>query len=563
MMFIFGLGLMDHFSSYFILLIKGGVMTRKIIKSSILVGCALFVFAFQSTGGSEEKLHRVWAVKDCKIVTLAGPQVEKGTIVVRNGLIEAAGANILIPPDAEVLDGAKLTLCPGLIDGLGQSLLKFPEEKFEPSKIYSGEFTDKDKGITPEIKAYDYINLGKSIIEKYHKFGITAAQVIPEKGIFPGQSSFFSLGNPDKNKALLLKDNCLGLGFSPANFMVYPNSLMGVVAYLKQAFTDASYFEMNRDRWQKEMKGIQRPDYTPQLEILTDYTSGKKPVIFLCNNQNDIRRALNLAAEYKLNYLICDLGSEAWRVIPELKNAKARVLCTVSFKVPPTSIHSQLGKDEKEKAEKEIYPKNPTKLAEAGIPFAFSSLGTDDPKSFMEGVQKAIDAGLPREKALEALTTTTASFFGLERALGTIEPGKIANFVLAEGDLLTKEAKTRYVFADGEKFELKEAKAKEGEKPTVNVSGKWEISAAEGLKFTVEFTQEEASLSGRMTTPFGVFDFTGGTVSGNEIYFEMTLSVGGQEIDLYFSATVTGDTMRGTVVQGTYGSSEFTGKRIP
>jgi 3D (Asp-Asp-Asp) domain-containing protein len=66
-----------------------------------------------------------------------------------------------------------------------------------------------------------------------------------------------------------------------------------------------------------------------------------------------------------------------------------------------------------------------------------------------------------------------------------------------------------------------------------------------------------------MTTPFGVFDFTGGSVSGNQIDFEMNISVGGQQIDLYFSASVEGDTMRGTVVQGSQGSSEFTAKRIP
>jgi hypothetical protein len=538
-------------------------MTRKILKPSILVASVLFLFALQSYLGSEDKLHKVWAVKDCKIVTLAGAPIEKGAVVSRNGLIEAVGANISIPLDAEVLDGTKLSLYPGLIDSLGQSLLKLPEEKFDPLKMYSGEFTDRDKGVMPELKAFDYVSLGKSIIEKYHKSGITGAQVIPQRGMFTGQASFFSLGNADKNKALLLKDNCLGIGFSPANFMVYPNSLMGVVAYLRQAFTDASYFNLNRERWQKEMRGISRPDYTPLLEILTEYTSGKKPVIFLCNNQNDIRRSLNLAADYKLNYLICDLGSEAWRVIPELKNAKARVLCTVSFKVPSTSIHAQLGKDEKEKAEKEIYPKNPAKLAEAGIPFAFSSLGTDDPKSFMEGVQKAIDAGLPREKALEALTATAVSFFGLERALGTIEPGKIANFVLAEGDLLSKEAKIRYVFADGDKFELKEAKAKEGEKPTVDISGKWDLSLPNGLRIITEFSQEEASFSGKMTTPFGAFDFTGGVISGNEISFEMNVSVGGENLDLYFSAIVEGDTMRGTVVQGTMGSAEFSGKRIP
>jgi hypothetical protein len=95
------------------------------------------------------------------------------------------------------------------------------------------------------------------------------------------------------------------------------------------------------------------------------------------------------------------------------------------------------------------------------------------------------------------------------------------------------------------------------------VSGKWEL-AAEGVpKLTVDFVQEEAALSGKMVTPFGVFDFTGGSVTANQVDFEMTLSVAGQEIDLYISGTVEGDTMRGTIVQDTSGSVEFTAKRIP
>jgi hypothetical protein len=538
-------------------------MPKKILKQTVPGVCLFLLLSLQARLTPQESLHRVWAVKDCRILSFSGPAVEKGNIIIRNGLIEAVGPNIPVPPDAELIDGTKLTAWPGFIDALGQSLLKWPEEKFDTAKIYSGDFTDKDKGITPGLEAFDLVNLGKATIEKYHTQGITAAQVLPDKGVLTGQASFFSLGAPDKNKALLLKENALGIGFSPASFLVYPYSLMGVVAYLRQAFSDASYHALAKSRWQKEMRGTERPDYNGQQEILAGYAASKKSFIFLCRNQNDIRRALSLADDWKVDFFIVDLGSEASQVIPELKKSKARVLCTVAFKAPGTSLYSQLGKEQKEKAEKDIYPKNPAKLADAGIPFAFSSLGTDDPKSFIEGIQKAVEAGLPREKALDALTGTPAFFFGLDKALGTIEPGKIANLVLATGDPLTKDAKTRYVFADGQKFELKEAKAKEGEKPAVNVSGKWELSVEGGLKLTVEFMQEEGALSGKMTTPFGVFDFTGGTVSGKEVYFEMNITVGGEQLDLYFSATVEGDTMRGSVVQGTQGSAEFTGKRIP
>jgi len=539
-------------------------MTKRTLKSGLAPLCLGLFFVSAAPAGSVETLHRVWAIKDCRLVSPGGALVAKATILVRDGLIEAVGPSVAIPADAEVIDGSKLTAHPGLIDALGQSLLKLPEEKFDTAKFYSGEFTDKDRGLTPELKAFDYVVLGKSTLEKYHKAGLLAAQAISQKGIFTGQGSFFSLSSEDKNKALVIKDTWLGLSYSPSSFSVYPNSLMGVVALLRQEFADVAYFSMTTARWKKDQKGVSRADFNGRYDALADYAAGRKPVVFLCNNQHDIRRTLELAAELKLDYVICDLGSEAQFLIPELRKAKARLLCTVGFKAPSTSVRAQLGKTEKEKAEKELYPKNPAKLAEAGIPFAFSSLGTDDPKSFLEGIQKAIDAGLARDKALEALTITPAAFLGLDKALGTIEPGKIANLVLVDGDPLAKEPKVAMVFADGRKFEFKDTKGKEGEKPTVNVSGRWELTIPDaGLKMNADLSQDEAALSGKLTTPFGVFDFTGGSVSANEIYFEMNISVGGQDIDLYFSATVTGDTMRGNVVQGTQGSSEFTAKRNP
>ncbi len=528
----------------------------------VALGLAFSVFAGKPA--SADDLHKVWAVRNAKvIVTPLRPPLEKATVVVRDGLIAAVGVDIPVPADAEVIDGGKLTVYPGFIDALGSSLLKLPEEKFDPSKIYSGEYTDKDRGITPDLKAFDYVNLGKSTVEKYQKLGLLACQVMPERGILTGQASAFTIGPADKNRALLVKDTWLGIGFSPAGLAIYPGSLMGAVAYLRQAFSDAANFDAGLGRWRKEMKGLRRPDYDARLETLSGFLQGHKPVVFLCKNQYDIERALLMARENNLAYFIADMGSEGWRVIPELQRAKARLLVTVSFKAPLTSVYTKTGKADREKAEKEIYPKNPAKLAEAGIPFAFSSLGTDDPKSFVEGVGKAVEAGLPREKALEALTAAPAAFLGLDRALGTIEAGKIANLVVAEADILSKEPKVRYVFTDGERVELKESKAKEGEKPTVNITGRWEMTAEGIPKLTVDFLQEEAGFSGKMTTPFGVFDFTGGTVSANEIYFEMNLSVGGQQIDLYISAAVEGETMKGTIVQGTQGSAEFTAKRIP
>lgn len=533
-------------------------------KKTLLACVIVLLVTYASALRSDEDLHRVWAVKDCRIVTQAGPVIEKGTVVIRDGLIDTVGTGIEIPGDAEVIDGEKLTVYPGLIDPLGKSLLKLPEQKFDQTKMLTGQYTDEDRGIKPGFRAFDHFEISKATLEKYHKAGFTTAQVLPERGVFTGQGSVFSLRGTDKNSSMVLRDTCLGIGFSVSSFMVYPSSLMGVVAMIRQEMSDAAYYDMHNTRWMKEMNGISRPEYVVKHEILSDYAAGRRPVVFFCRNQNDIRRAIGLAAELKLDYFLCDMGNEAFRVIPELKKAKARVFLPLSFKAPSTSIHAQKGRDSREKMESELYLKNPARLAEAGIPFTFTSVGTDDPSSFKEGIQKAIENGLPSEKALDALTIEAARFLKLEKALGTIEPGKMANLALVEGEILDKEAEVKYVFADGIKFEFKDAAAKEGEKPTVNITGKWEISIEEaGLKLTMDFVQEDAALSGKLTTPFGVFDFTGGTVSGNQAYFEMNLSVGGQSIDLYFTGVVEDDRMTGTVVQGTEGSTEFTAKRIP
>jgi len=541
---------------------KGELMIKT--KTIFVICLIVFLVTHTSILRSDEDLHRVWAVKDCRIVTKAGPPIEKGTVVIRDGLIEAVGTNIEIPADAEVIDGETLTVYPGLIDPLGKSLIKLPEQKFDQTKMLTGQYTDEDRGITPGFKAFDHFEINKSTLEKYHKAGFTTAQVLPERGVFTGQASVFSLSGTDKNANMILRDTCLGVGFSVSSFMVYPSSLMGVVAMLRQELSDAAYFDKHNARWKKEMNGIPRPEYRVKHEMLSDYAAGRKPVVFLCRNQNDIRRAIGLAAELKLDYFICDVGNEAFRVIPELKKAKARVFLSLTFKAPGTSIHAQKGRDARDQAEKELYPKNPAQLAEAGIPFTFTSFGTDDPSSFREGIQKAIENGLSPEKALDALTVDASKFLNLEKAIGTVEPGKMANLVLVEGEILAKDAKVMYVFADGKKFELKETAVKEGEKPTVNISGKWEISIEEaGMKLTMDFVQEEAALSGKLTTPFGVFDFSGGTVAGNQVYFEMNLAVGGQDIDLYFTGEVEDDRMTGSVVQGTEGATEFTAKRIP
>jgi len=216
----------------------------------------------------------------------------------------------------------------------------------------------------------------------------------------------------------------LHINFSTARGF-YPASVMGTMAFLKQNFLDAEHYRSYKSLYSKASKGIKRPEYSPFLEAVMPFVLEKKPIIFTCDNQEDIKRALGLIDEFKLNGFLSG-ANEAWRVAEKLKNKKLPLLVSLNFKPPYTSIYVNQGEEMKEKAEKKIYPANAANLHNSGIKFALTSYDLPKADRFLESIQKAIKAGLPKEEALKALTIYPASFLGMIRCLGSLSPGKIA-----------------------------------------------------------------------------------------------------------------------------------------
>ncbi len=535
--------------------------TRLVV--GVLAACTALGGAVTSAPAVEEaSAASVWAITGARIVTMAGAPLAAGTVVIRDGLIDAVGPAVKVPADAEVVDGTGLTVTPALIDAFADALLKLPERPAPPTSPEAA--TDQQRGLTPHRRAWEYVVLGKATLAKYHAVGIATVQVVPTAGLLPGQTAVLSLSTEDVTSATLRREAALAVTFTPG--AGYPNSLMGVMAFLRQAFLDAAHYDAHLARWTAAPSGVPRPVYDARAEILARAVSGALPVVFLCKNQHDISRALRLAEEFRLAAVVADAGGEAFRVVPALQRARVPVLAAVTFKAPPSAIWSQKTEADRQRAENELYPAGPAQLAAAGVRFAFASLGCDSPHAFLAGVRTAVAAGLPAERALRALTADAATILGVGRLLGTIETGKIANLVVSEGDILAEGSKVRFVFADGRRFVVKERKLGEGEAPTVNVTGRWELAVERGMgagtTVTVTFSQEESSLSGTYTTSRGSVEFADGEVAGNQIAFEVTMSFAGRTIDLFVTGTVEGDTIRGTVTTAR-SSNPFTAKRIP
>jgi imidazolonepropionase-like amidohydrolase len=383
-------------------------------------------------GGKED----LYAIRGAKIVTVSGPTLESGTIVLRDGVIEAVGRDVAPPPGARVLAGQGLTLTPGLIDGFGGVGLPAPAPAPAPSP---------SNPLAPQAMALD--RLRPSEVAKARDAGITTALVIGKEGVLPGQSVLVNLGG-DQTEAMVVKQPAaLHLHMATLRGR-YPTSLMGTEAYARQALYDAARYRDARAAYEKAPLGRRRPAYDPALEAWQGVLAGKEPLIVTALRENDVRRALALADEFKIRVAVAG-APQAFRVAPLLKARGLPLLVTVNF--DPARAPSFGAEDvEKERKEIEEAERNPAELHKAGVRFALVSAYAPD---FLAGVRKAIEKGLPKDAALRAVTLEAALALGVADRMGSLEAGKIANLVAWSGDPLTKEAKVKMVFVDGRLYE--------------------------------------------------------------------------------------------------------------
>ncbi len=423
---------------------------------------AAWVLASVAAPGPRSDVGPTYAVRNCRIVPVAGPDIEKGTIIIRDGLIEALGPveKITIPEDAEIVEAEGLTAYPGLISAHSNLFLDVPRQgaaQEPPAMMRQAQQPQEEDKFppSPRLMVLDQVEVKKPALESYHKAGITTALVSPVRGIFQGQSVVLNLNGEAAPPMVLRNRAALHINFTTERG-TYPSSLMGTIAHIRQTFMDAEHYALAQAQYAKVLSGIKRPEYDPNLEALVPYIRDKKPVVFQCNDLEDLKRALKIINEFKLNALLAG-ANEAWREADVLKKAKIPLLVSLNFQPPRNSMFVTRGEELKKKAEAEIYPANAASLTKAGIPFALTTLGLADGPAFLKNVQAAIKAGLPGDQALRAMTSIPAKFLGLDKQLGSIEPGKIANIILVKGEIFGEKTQASKVFVDGIPFSYQES----------------------------------------------------------------------------------------------------------
>jgi imidazolonepropionase-like amidohydrolase len=384
----------------------------------------------------------VYALVGGRVFPVSGPVIEKGTVVFRDGLIEAVGAGVTPPIGARVIDVKGMIVTPGLIDGFGGVGLPAPRS----GSGGGGSPAPAASPLAPQALSLDRVRLSEAL--KARDSGITTALVIPREGVLPGQSVLLNLGGEKLEGMVLRQPAALHLHMATLA-RTYPGSLMGTVAYARQALYDAARY---RDEWkayESAARGRKRPAYDPALQAWQDVLTGKELLIVTASRENDVRRALALADEFKVRVAVAD-APQAARVAELVKTRKLPLLVGVNFDPPRAPTLFGTPDDEKERQDIEEAERNPAELHKAGASFALVSAHAPD---FLAGVRKAIERGLPAEAALRAITLAPAEVLGVADRLGSLEAGKIANVVVWSGEPLAKDTKAKMVFVDGALYE--------------------------------------------------------------------------------------------------------------
>jgi len=504
----------------------------------------------------------VYAITGGTVHPVSGPEIANGTVVIRDGLIEAVGANVTIPPDATTIDVKGAHVYPGLIDAqTSAGFAAAPSRRGGGGGGGGGGSSERPPEPTPDSLAVRNVKLTDDLMNDGRSIGVTTILTAPSNGIFNGQSVLLNLGTGSLESRVIKSPAAMQIAFNPRPTWTYPDSLMGVIAYLRQSFFDAQRHGAAREIYARTPAGLQRPEDNPALDALQPVLRRELPVVFIADSELMMRRVQTLAKELNVRYIISS-ARQGYALAPELKNAP--VLVSVKWPTAPADKEDREDQPIRVIRDRRMAPTTPAALAKNGVLFALVS-GPGKAGDLMPGVRKAIESGLSADDALRALTINPARIFGVERQLGSLERGKIANVVVSDKPIFEKEAKVNRIFVDGREIRLPADDKKPGATPASPIDGTWSltVSAPQGnVSIQVTLKAEDGKLTGTYSGDRGSGDIRSGTFDGSA--FEFAISATAQSeaetTDWVFNGTLDGTSMKGSVAT-TLGKFEFSGSK--
>ena len=514
-----------------------------------------------------------YALEGVTVVDAGGRRQEGVTLVVRGALIEALGRDATVPADARVLAGEDLVVYPGLVDANGEADHAFPSPDIDRDKVEIWNAPRSLQGFMPARRLVSHLTADGEDVAGPRREGIVAAAVHPSGAMMGGRGALLLYRVDAATPGAMVLEPALGPKLELRGGQgVYPATLFGVMAFIRQAFEDARHLDAVVRAHADDPRGLTMPAYDPDYEVLQQVLAGTLPVYFEASAAVDILRVLGLADEYGFRPVIVG-GGEAWKVADELKRRSVPVLVDLDFPEPRRWDPEKAEPDSvpatpldaaalREKEEMEDLYANPGRLAEAGVTFALTSGGTGE---ILEGVRTVVEHGLSEAAAIRALTRTPAELLGVPE-LARVEAGMPATFLVSRGPLFGEDAKVAYTFVEGRLEEASEARPAAGSaEDAVAFGGEWQLTIdADGqvMEATLTVEQEGATFTGTMSMMGQEMEVRDGVIDGNEVSMVAVMEQGGQTLEVEITGTVEGDRASGEADAGPMGVARWTARRV-
>jgi imidazolonepropionase-like amidohydrolase len=398
------------------------------------------------------------AITGGKLLTITHGVVENGVVLIEGGKITAVGtaAAVKVPKGATIVDAKGMTVYPGLIDS--ETHLGLSEIGSDRS---TNDTVETSEEIFPQMHVYDAFHAESEHIPITRFNGITNAIVSPaESDTIPGQDSFIQLAGRDRDSMLMVKDVALAMNFGEAPKRGgrggegagggrYPSTRMGEITQMRQALLDAQeYMARRADTGKKTEDGAAAPAtgggrggaggsaFNLRNEALIPYLKGEKPVVLGAYDGHDVETAMAFAKEFHLKVILSHV-TRSHDVLEKIASYHVPVIVGPIYELPQANERFDA-----------VYAV-PGELAKLGVKVILASYNVSNSRNLPYSAGFAVAYGLPYDEAMKSITLNPAEAFGLGDKLGSLDTGKIANVVIADGDPLDVRTSVKQVYING------------------------------------------------------------------------------------------------------------------
>ncbi len=486
-----------------------------------------------------DKTPHITVFSDATIVVAPGQIIEGGTLVVRDGRVAAVGTDVAIPSDAVVHRLEGRTIFPAFVEpyaeyGLGAvGPVNATEDR--DTVVYEGRRMGPDawnEAIHSERRWVDAFQPDAGEAEALLQRGVAVVHSSKLDGIFRGRGFVALTADGLANEVVLASDGLHSASFHKGSSQQpYPSSLMGSIALVRQTLLDVS--------WYREASRLGAEIETnSSLAALADY---RGPILFDTRDELSLLRAGRIANEMKVPFVYVGSNQEYLHLEP-IKALDPTLVLPLGFPDQPDvgTLGATLDVSLPELRHWERAPSNPATLEDAGITFAFTGekLGDGD---FLTNLRTAVERGLSESTALAALTTVPARLLGVADQVGTLEVGRLANLIVAEGNLLAADEKILQVWVRGE------AALVNAPFQTFDPTGTFDLTIG-GSNYQLNLNRASGSLEGSLSQGDTKQILTGVTVDESELRFRAPWGTAEEGGVALFDLVQVGETTRGTVV---------------